>query len=428
MSGTRSTVVYQQDGGRITYDRYRLLVEEGPDRGMERVLIDQPVVLGRGSKVDFPLADEGVSRSHAVLQPSGEGWRIKDLGSQAGTFVNGIRVDAAPLPPDCEIRLGETLLRLRVRKTVVRASLPTAEEFHGLLGGSPAMRLLFGLIEKVGALDLPVLLHGESGTGKESLARAVHEHSGVAAGPFEVVDCTLLERDHLRSELFGHVKGAFTGADQDRKGAFELADGGTVFLDEVGELPLEIQPALLRILEEGEVRPLGSSKVVRVRTRAVSATNRNLPAMVEAGQFRADLYYRFSALTVDVPPLRDRAGDLSRLAAHFLPPDFELSEAAMAAMEAHPWPGNVRELRNVLQRAAALAASPRLQPHDLRLEATGGALAGAPTSGSATLQEVSDRMLLETIELCAGNRKDAAKQLGIARSTLYRRLKKLGIE
>ncbi len=452
MSG-RSTVVATRDGARLEFDRARLLVESGPDRGTELVLADRAVVIGRDEEADLRLTDPGVSRLHARVSPDEDGWRLRDLGSAGGTRISGTPVEVARLVPDSVFEIGTTTIRFRVRRAEVRTPLLDEGGFEGLLGESLAMRRLFGVVSRVAGLELPVLLHGESGTGKESLARAVHAAGPRPEGPFETVDCTLLEREHLRSELFGHVKGAYTGAETARKGAFERAHGGTLFLDEIGELPLEIQPVLLRVLEEGEVRPLGSDRAQRVRVRVVAATHRDLPEMVAAGGFRRDLYYRISALTVDVPPLREREGDHAVLARAFLPPDRELSAEALERLASHPWPGNVRELRNVVQRAAALSETRLVGPETIRLDPlpSAGSGAAAPvapgTPGMATpsqartgvdpelaralAEATGDQdeaaVLRRAIELCRGNRKAAAARLGIGRSTFYRRLERLGI-
>ena len=442
----RSTIVSTEEGLRIRFDRVRVLVEEGPDAGLELVLQDQPVIIGRGEEAELRLSDPEVSRAHVTLQPSHKGWKVRDLGSASGTWVDGTEVEVAPLKAGSSLRVGRTVMVLKSGETEVRTAPREEPSFSGMVGGSPRMRQLFGLVERISELDLPVLLMGESGTGKERLARAVHEHSGRSAGPYEVVDCTLLEREHLRSELFGHVKGAFTGATGDRKGAFERAHGGTLFLDEVAELPLEIQPALLRILEEGEVRPLGGDRVARVRVRVVSATNKDLRALVQAGTFREDLFYRLSALEMEVPPLRERTGDVLRLARHHLPEGASLTPEAESALVTYPWPGNVRELRNVLQRAAGMARGAPITPADLALPAAGEVLMGSGPStpglapqaagaalatgdaGGARMTDYEAQAIRAALEACEGNRRQAAKRLGIARSTLYRKLKEYGME
>ena len=428
---TRSTVFQVGDGLSVRFERARLLVQSGPDAGREYRLQERPVVIGRGEGCDLQLADTSVSRTHAAVKPHARGWRVEDLASKSGTWVDGTRVDAAPLASGNRIRLGESELEFRVGSAEVKAPPHPAGPFEGMLGESPAVRRLFGLIARMAALDLPVLLAGESGTGKERLARAVHALGPTPEGPYEVVDCTLLDRDHLRSELFGHVKGAFTGADSARTGALARAHGGTVFFDEVGELPLDLQPALLRVLQEGEVRPLGGDAPRQVRVRVVSATNRKLEEEVEAGRFREDLFYRLSALAVEVPPLRERAGDALLLAEHFLPPGTSLAPETRERLLAYPWPGNVRQLENTMRRAGALAQGGVVRPEDLGRLPEAGPVEAPPSpleTLDAALAEAETARIQEALREAGGNRKRAAAILGISRATLYRKLDKLGIE
>jgi len=301
-----------------------------------------------------------------------------------------------------------------------------------VLADCPAMRDLLGLLLRVAPLELPVLLQGESGTGKEALARALHDHGEVAGGPWEVVDCTLLRDPQLmRSELFGHVEGAFTGAGGERDGAFVRAHGGTLFLDEVAELSPELQPQLLRVLQEGEVRPLGAEATTRVRVRVVSATHRDLEAMARRGEFRQDLLYRLAAVQLEVPPLRARGRDIELLAEHFLPEGLRLGADARDALARHPWPGNVRELRQTIQRAAALGTGSRLGAADLGLGERPAALPPGepdgppPESPRRRVEAITDAQILAALERCDGNRAAAARDLGMGRRTLFRRLAKL---
>lgn len=437
---TRSVVLRRGDGLLVEYDRARLVVEAGPDQGAEFPLGEGPLVVGRGAEADLVLRDGAASRAHARLVRRGAAWAIEDLGSKAGVRVDGARVGQAELRPDARILLGETELVLRVERAELRAPAAGPEVFHGLAAESPGMLRLFGLLRQLAPLDLPVLLTGESGTGKEGLAQALHRGRGEDPGPFVVVDCGLLAGEHLRSELFGHVRGAFTGATSARPGAMTQADGGTVFLDEVGELPLELQPTLLRTLQEGEVRPLGADRGHRVRVRVVAATNRDLRAEVAAGRFRQDLYYRLAGVEVDVPPLRERPGDVEALARHLLVRPERLGPAVVAALERHPWPGNVRELVNTLRRAEALAGDGPLEVAHLGLPGSGGEAAAAPpvlepgpaSDGTASLEDqvVAEeaRILRAALERAGGNRSAAARALGISRATLYRKLSRAGIE
>ena len=423
---TRSVILAAGAGAEVSFARTRLVVESGPDEGLEVELGARPWVLGRSAKADITLEDPTTSRSHCRIEPADDGWRLVDLESKSGTWLGDTLVEAVVLETGRTVRIGESRWSLRQERATLRSE--AREDFHGLRTQDAGMRRLFGVLARVAPLELPVLLLGESGTGKEGLARAVHKESRRKDGPYVVVDCTLLTGDHLRSELFGHSQGAFTGAEADRDGAFVQADGGTLVLDEVGELPMEIQPMLLRVLEQGEVRPLGSDATHHVRVRVVAATNRDLAAMVQAGEFRGDLYHRLSAIELEVPPLRERSGDAIFLAEHLLGSDGPpLGPAARQLMQSHTWPGNVRELRNAIQRAAALAQD-EVTPDDLGLrdpvEVTPPE-AGAAVPVGGTVRERTHAAVLEALARHKGNRKAAAEELGISRTTLYRKLREM---
>jgi DNA-binding NtrC family response regulator len=419
---TRSAIQRRAGGLQLTLEQGVLHVEEGPDAGREYPLVDRPVVIGRGRTADLRLEDGSVSREHASLRPEGTRWRLADLGSRSGVEVDGVPVQVAELRPGARVRLGDTVLVFRTHQRTIDSAPAEADRFPGILGRSPAMRELLGLIERVAGLDLPVLISGETGTGKERLARAVHDSGSTPEAPYVVVDCTLLtDPQASRSELFGHVEGAYSGAAGSREGAFVRANGGTLVLDEVGELARDVQAQLLRVLQEGEVRPLGGDEARRVRLRVISATHRDIPGMVKADQFRADLYYRLAAIELEVPPLRRRGEDVALLVDHFLPADATLTPEARAALVAHDWPGNVRELEATVQRAAVMAMDGPIEPGHLGIES-------APASKEDWKQRARDvegQAVLEALAACNGDREAAAKRLGISASTLYRRLRRI---
>jgi DNA-binding NtrC family response regulator len=329
----------------------------------------RPVVVGAHASCDVVLTDPQVSRRHAELTAVPEGIRIKDLGSTNGTWWQGTKVGEVVVPSGATVQFGATSVRIAAAEAI---ALPPSEHDHlgAMAGTSVAMRELFAVLEMASPTDATVLIEGESGTGKELAARAIHEASGRAGGPFVVVDCSAISEPLIDSHLFGHVRGAFTGADRDRRGAFVEASGGTLFLDELGELPLAAQAKLLRVLEAQTVQPVGADRPVSVDTRVVAATHRDLARMVAAKDFRFDLFYRLAVVHVALPPLRERLEDLPHLIATFyrargLEPG-PIDGDNLERMRRHGWPGNVRELRNVLDRAWALSG-PGARFRELRL-------------------------------------------------------------
>ena len=318
----------------------------------------RPVVLGADRSCDLVVDEPKVSRRHVELVAVEGGVRVKDLGSTNGTWWQGSRVTEVVVPGGTILELGGAQLRIVSAEAVV---LPPSDRdrFGHMVGGSLAMRELFAVLELAAPSDATVLVEGESGTGKELAARAIHDHSPRVRGPFVVVDCSAIAEHLIDSHLFGHVRGAFTGAERDRRGAFVEASGGTLFLDELGELPLAVQAKLLRVLEAQTVQPVGADRPVAVDTRVVAATHRDLARMVATKEFRFDLFYRLAVVHVALPALRERLDDLPALVAAF----YALRGATPGPIDGdnldrlrrHGWPGNVRELRNVLERAWAMS-------------------------------------------------------------------------
>ena len=283
---------------------------------------------------------------------------------------------------------------------------------------------MLALAGQVARSELPVLVTGPNGAGKEKIAEIVHANSAVKDGPFVALNCGAIPADLVEAELFGAEAGAYTGANKAREGKFEAADGGTLFLDEIGTLPPAGQVKLLRVLETGRFQRLGGNRERQVQVRVVSATNADLPALIRAGQFREDLYYRLNAIELKVPPLAERSDDILPLARHFLPPGKQLGEDAARALLAHPWPGNVRELRNSIQRAALLAPGALLSAADLALSA---ARRGESVAGVAAQQEPGREEIIAALERNGGVLAQAACELGLSRQALYRRMERHGI-
>jgi len=326
--------------------------------------IDGRVVVGSAPGSGILIQDPTVSRVHAELDAREDGLWIRDLGSRNGTLVDGLRVSGARIPDKGKIRLGDIELVADYDPDRKRAvEIWPSDSFGKLVGTSVPMRELFATLARLASMDASVLVHGETGTGKELVARAIHDASPRAKQPFVVVDCAALPETLLDAELFGHARGAFTGASGSRIGAIETADGGTVFLDEIGDLPISMQPKLLRVLESRTVRRLGEATHRDVDVRFISATHRDLVKMIGTGEFREDLYFRLSVIPVDVPPLRDRRDDIELLVNTFLRTagaSLRVDPQLLREIVSRPWRGNVRELRNFVDRVRAFGPNEAL--------------------------------------------------------------------
>jgi len=315
----------------------------------------------------------------------------------------------------------------RQLRTLLERSQPPSE----MIGRSAAMQEVARLIERAGPSERAILIQGESGTGKELVARALHRHSQRADKPMVIINCAALPESLLESELFGHEKGAFTGAINSKPGLFEVADGGTLFIDEIGEMPGSVQAKLLRVLEDGSMRRIGSIKERRVNVRLLAATNRDLSADVESGRFREDLYYRINVMSLELPTLRDRAGDIPLLTNHFLGRSWEIDDDALGALERYPWPGNVRQLINAIERAKIMADDYHIRLRDLPREiqqVQSGAAPRSSTTDSDDLACIERTKVVEVLRRMQGNKTRAARALGIDRRKLYRLVEKYEIQ
>ena len=327
--------------------------------------------------------------------------------------------------------------RMNVRLEKLEKKVRQTYSFDSVLGDSKALKEAVSLAQKVSGTDVPVLLTGETGTGKEVFAQSIHQHSSRKGKSFVAINCSSFSRDLLESEMFGHKAGSFTGALKDKKGLFEEADNGTIFLDEIGEMAFELQAKLLRILETGEYIKIGDTKPTRVNVRVVAATNRNLPEEITAGRFREDLFYRLSVFQIRLPPLRERAGDVRILAKAFVKdfsvrlarPVTEITPAFLEALEQQPWKGNIRELRNVIERSLIVCESERLDVADLPLDIqnTHYEQSDETSPGSFELSAMERRHIARVLEYTKGNKTEAARLLKIGLTTLYRKIEEYGI-
>jgi two-component system, NtrC family, response regulator HydG len=409
---------------------YSLRVLDGPSAGRPfEIGPSTPgrVYIGHSAKCEIVIDDPLISRRHAALAVQPQGLVLTDLDSANGTWVNGVRVFSAALDVGAVLRLGETTLRLEAASELSSDPLPAATSFGRVIGASEAMRRLYPILELLARSDVSVVIEGETGTGKEVVAESIHEASERDKGPFIVFDCTAVPATLVESELFGHERGAFTGALSARKGLFEQANGGTLLIDEIGDLDAALQPKLLRALQRGEVRRVGGSAWIKVDVRVLAATRRDLEREVQEGRFRDDLFFRLAVARIELPPLRDRLGDVAVLAAAFWrelggagEPAYELVER----LERHSWPGNVRELNNAIARYLALgeqSGGPGFGPSGNSIR--GGDLIAEviamqlpfPRARDKVLEEFERRYLEQMLAMNGGNVTRAAEAAGIGR-------------
>ncbi|HDY83065.1 MAG TPA: sigma 54-dependent Fis family transcriptional regulator [Halieaceae bacterium] len=436
----KATLLVDQQGPEPTmqYNKFKLVVMEGPEAGKEYVLDKERVSIGSQADNDVVIPHETVSRHHCEILVDERGHRIRDLVSTNGTDVEGCRIVEGFLHPGARIGIGEVVLLFHLLQEKVEVPLSPYNSFGQMLGRSLRMRALFHLAERVSSRDTTVLISGETGTGKGLLAEEIHLHSPRHDKSLVVVDCSTIPTHLMESELFGHVKGAFTGAVATREGAFQQAHGGTIFFDEIGELPPPLQPKLLRVLEKREVKPVGQTSTVPVDVRIIAATNRYLKSEVAAGRFREDLFFRLSVFEFKLPPLRERKEDIPLLAKEFLraicgDPKRRLGSDAIRYLSSHQWPGNVRELHNVIERAVHLVDDQTINAPSLMATSLTG-VGPAPDSGSwggrgkysfVEAREMAEReYLIDLLRRHDFNVSAAAKTAGIHRQSLHRLLRK----
>jgi DNA-binding NtrC family response regulator len=341
---------------------FRMRVVKGPDAGAVIQAARPELTIGTDRTNDLQLSDTAASRHHCTITSTPRGAVLRDLGSTNGTFLHGCRVDSIVLRPHIQLAVGRNDLVFEPVESDIVEPLSAATHFGPLMGTSLALRRIFATLPRVASANATLLLEGETGTGKSSLGKAIHDQSSRSAGPFVVIDCGAIPESLIESELFGHERGSFTGAHAQKHGLFEAANGGTLLLDEIGELPLSLQPRLLRALEERLVRRIGGHNDIEIDARVIAATNRDLRAEVNRGNFRSDLFYRLNTVRIVIPPLRERPEDIDVLARSFwaraAPDAGDPPPELLARFRRGRWPGNVRELRAAIERTLILGSPP----------------------------------------------------------------------
>jgi len=422
----------------IRVRKCRLEVVAGPDAGLSEVFSKSSIVIGR-SGADLELSDRKVSALHAEIHLEDGGYRLCDLGSTNGTFVWGMRVVEVFIGPGATLALGDSAVRFVPLSDSIELPLWRDARMCGLVGQSPGMRRLFQQINQYAVSDTTVLITGETGTGKELVAEAIHESSPRASGPFVVLDCGSIPRQLFEDQIFGHDAGAFTGASRATAGVFEAAHGGTLFVDEIGELPLEVQPKLLRAVETRRIRSIGGARTIDCDVRLVAATNRDLAAEMNRGAFRADLYFRIAVARLHLPPLRNRKDDIELLIAHFRDQhpfgrSVPLPEGFLSWARKYSWPGNVRELRNAIEQVIALRRRPEplgkpgaVRNEDDELPFEIDISVPFKEAKQRFVDEFDRRFVTSLLDANDWNISAAARAAGVDRMSIYKLLQRLGI-
>ena len=429
--------------------RCRIVMQRG-NQQREKVFDQHEITLGAMSDNDLIVNHESVSRHHCKIIQEPNGYILADLGSTNGTFINRVRIREGYLKPGCTIQIGKVEIGFQSADEKVSIVPSRKNRLGHLVGRSVKMREIYGIIEKIATTGTTVVIEGETGTGKEVVAQTIHELSDRAAGKLMVFDCGAVPENLIESELFGHEKGSFTGAIMARQGIFEMANGGTIFLDELGELSLELQPKLLRVLERREVRRVGANKTARVDVRVIAATNRSLEQEVQEGRFREDLFYRLSVVRITLPPLRERPEDIPLLIDHLLErqqfnrrPDGTLKvehvdRSALDMLTSYRWPGNVRELVNVIERAISFTEGDTIRCEDLpeTLRLSGASPGVSAAADDKTFKDAKERWVssferdyvLTLLKKNGGNISQASRDADIDRKYFRKLMRKYGID
>ncbi len=429
-----STAVLSEDISEQEIKKAYLVIKEGENERIFHLPKDRHISIGSSEKSDLTIKDKFVSERHCTIFFENGRYFIRDNFSRNGTQVNGVRTRDAEIKSGSIIRIGKTEMILRIEHSSVNLEMDDSTEFCGIAGFSNQMKQLFALIKKVAPSDIPILITGETGTGKELVARAIYKSSSRSDKIFIPLNCSSISREVLESELFGHTKGSFTGAVANRKGIFEEATDGTVFLDEIGDMPLDLQAKILRTIEYGEIRSVGSNRPITVNTRIISATNKDLDEATKNNQFRDDLFYRLSVIHLHIPPLRERREDIIPIAERFLKrfaPTRELTLTSQAKdkLISYNWPGNVRELKNVMIRAILFARGDKIEDTSIIFQQTG--LKDYMDYADRfikikPLYQIEQEIITNAMKLYNGDLNSVAEKLDISVSELKEKIKRYG--
>lgn len=416
------------DTGQTVTKFFPLLLITQPDGKTSRVIMKKKkLIVGKSENCDLQLSDSFVSSQHLSITSTDRGFLVADLESTNGTWVGDAKIKEIYLKDGEKIKIGKTQILVSLKKNEKEKIVPYAKDtFCGMVGSTKEMKYLFSKIQKVAATDMTTLILGETGTGKEMIATAVHDLSERREKPYVAINCGAMTPQLIESELFGHEKGAFTGAEKQHKGVFEQADGGVLFLDEIGELSLDLQTKVLRVLEYKTLRRVGGDSEIKIDVRVVAATHRDLAKKVKDGSFREDLFYRLYVLPLKVPPLRERKQDISLLVQSFITSltsdNLSIDPEALDQLQQHDWPGNVRELKNTLMRAVAFCEDHTITKQDIEI------IRVNPAKVERAVPEDEIVRIQEALKKAGGDKNEAAKILGMGRSTLFRKIKQLEIE
>ncbi len=436
--GTATLIVsYNQQTGSLAFKKFFLLIHHN-NKTRTFPINKEKMIIGSDQNNDIRLQDPSVSKYHAIIEYRQDHFFIKDQNSAEGTYVDDKKISETVLNPDTEIRIGKIKLSFTTATSDATISPSQESSFNGMLGQSTEMRKIYSLIKRIAPSNVPVLLQGETGTGKELATRAIHSLSNYSKGPLVIINCGAIPKNLIESEFFGHKKGSFTGSQSERIGAFERAHGGTIFLDEIGELPIDLQPRLLRVIEDKMVTRVGADQAIPTDFRLISATNRKLEEEIEEGNFRQDLFFRINVIPITLPPLRERKEDIPALADFFLKTkatttDFagrlKLSSQAKSKLMKHDWPGNVREIKNVIERAVLMSDKEDIDAEDLSFIPIGKEdVEESMVKGTLSLEEVEKKVILQTLKTHNWDKKITAEVLGVAYSTLWAKIKKYDIK